>query len=532
MEFYALVKKNTYHDSMKLMQLQSILETIPGIISCGIAMATPANKETFRDAGLVSPQIEEAGPNDLCIAIRAENKEALSSGVEEIQKYFLAKRPVSGFFGQERVLPKSISSALRRLPDSNLAIISVPGQHAAWEARKALSQGLHVFLFSDNVLLEDEVELKELASEKGLLLMGPDCGTAVIGGVPLGFSNVIRRGRIGLIGASGSGMQEVCCLIHRMGEGISQAIGTGGRDLSKEVGGKTFIMALEALLEDQETEVLVLMSKHCDERAAQGVVERTKESRKPVVAFFPSTRFLNEGKQGNVYPAANLEHIAALTVALVRGEKIPLPLTRDGAEEAMKFLIGRESPRFSPEQKYLRAFFAGGTLADEANEILPCLLNRVYSFPASERAIFLENPRASKEHCIIDMGDDAFTKGKLHPIIDPSLRNERILKEAQEGNIRVFLLDVFLGYGAHPDPGTGLARTIVEAKKAYTKKGKSLCFVVSLTGTEGDPQNYNAQKRRMEEVGAIVMESSTRATYLAGLIAAEKRNTYRGVLSE
>ena len=522
METYIEVRKSTYQDSMKLMQLQAVLETIPGIVSCGIAMGTPENKETFKEAGLVSPQIEEAGSNDLCIAIQAENKEALSSGVEEIQKYFLAKRRVSGFFGQEQVWPKSISSALRRLPDANLTIISVPGQYAAWEARKALSQGLHVFLFSDNVALEDEIELKELATEKGLLLMGPDCGTAMIGGIPLGFSNVVRRGKIGIIGASGSGMQEVCCLIHRMGEGVSQAIGTGGRDLSKEVGGKTFLMGLEALLEDQETEVLVLMSKHCDETAARGVVERTEESRKPIVAFFPNTRFLDEMKQEKLFPAANLEHIAALSVALARGEKIPSPLTQDKAAQAMKSLLEGESIGFSPEQKYLRAFFAGGTLADEANEILPCLLDRVYSFPASGKALAIENPRVSQGHCIIDMGDDAFTKGKLHPIIDPTLRNERIVREAREGDIRVFLLDVFLGYGAHLDPGTGIARTIAEAKRAYGKKGKSPCFVVSLTGTEGDPQNYNAQKKILEEAGAIVVESSTRAIYLAGLIASGK----------
>jgi FdrA protein len=520
MEIYALVKKNTYQDSMKLMQLQAVLETIPGIVSCGIAMGTPENKGTFKEAGLMSPPIEEAGPNDLCIAIQAKNQEALSSGVEEVQKYFMAKRPVSGFFGQDRVLPKSISSALRRLPDANLTIISVPGQYAAWEARKALNQGLHVFLFSDNVPLQDEIELKELASEKGLLLMGPDCGTALIAGIPLGFCSVVRRGRIGMIGASGSGMQEVSCLIHRMGEGISQAVGTGGRDLSKEVGGKTFLMALEALLADKETEVLVLMSKHCDETAARQVVERAEGSGKPVAAFFPNTGFLNEMKGANVYPAANLEHVAVLSVALARGEKAPPPLTLNGAAEEMRTIIEGETSRFSPEQKYLRALFAGGTLADEANEILPFLLDRVYSFPVSGKGLPLENPRVSKEHCLVDMGDDVFTKGRLHPIIDPSLRNERILKEVQEGSIRVFLLDVFLGYGAHPAPGASLASTISEAKRTYQGKGKSLTFVVSLIGTDGDPQDYGAQKKRLEEAGAIVMESSTRAIYLAGWIAA------------
>jgi len=518
METYTEVKKSTYQDSMKLMQLQAILSGIPGIISCGIAMATPENKATFREAGLMNPQIQEAGPSDLCIVFQAVSKEALSFGVEEINKYFLAKRPTSGYFGQEQVFPKSISSALRRLPGANLVIISVPGQYAALEARKALSQGLHVFLFSDNVPLRDEIELKELAREKGLLLMGPDCGTAILSGIPLGFSNVVRRGKIGIIGASGSGMQEVCCLIHRMGEGVSQAIGTGGRDLAKEVGGKTFLMAMEALLADKETEVLVLMSKHCDERVAQRVVESAGESRKAIVGFFPNTQFLPQIKHEKIYAAANLEHIAASSVALARGARIPPPLTREKVSEQMGAVIQAETSKFSSEQKYLRALFTGGTLADEANEILPLFLNQMYSYPAYGKTLPLEDPRLSKEHCIVDLGEDVFTKGKLHPIIDPTLRLERITKEMEDGSIRVFLLDIFLGYGAHPDPGSGLAKIIAEGKRAYEKGGGYLSFVISLAGTEGDPQNYAGQKEKLEKAGAIVTESSTRAAFLAGLI--------------
>lgn len=521
METYTEIKKSTYQDSMKLMQLQAIINSIVGIICCGIAMATPENKATFKEAGLMAQPIQDAGPNDLCIVIQADSKEVLSIAIEEIKNYFLPKKPVQGYFGQEQVLPKSISSALRRLPDSNLAIISVPGQYASSETRKALSHGLHVFLFSDNVPLQDEIELKELAQEKGLLLMGPDCGTAIISGIPLGFSNAVRRGKIGIIGASGSGMQEVCCLIHRMGEGISQAIGTGGRDLSREVGGRTFLVALEALLADKETEVVVLMSKHCDEIVAKRMVERAGESQKAIVAFFPNMKFLTEIKHEKIYTAANLEHIAASSVALARGKKIPSPLTREKVSAQMGAVIQRESSKFPQEQKYLRAFFAGGTLADEANEILPLLLERVYSYPCHGRALCLENPLISKEHCVVDLGEDIFTKGKLHPIIDQSSRMGRIIQETQQGNIRVFLLDVFLGYGAHSDPGSDLARVIAEAKKVYEKKGGYLSFVVSLAGTERDPQNYQEQKEKLEKAGAIVTESSTRAIFLAGLIASK-----------
>jgi len=521
MKIYADVKKNTYQDSMKLMRLQATLNTIPGIIACSLAMGTPQNKAQLGEAGLLTQEVEQAGPNDLCIVLKAESAGPLSSARERITEYFNRKGIIEAYSGEEQILPRSIGSALRRMPEANLAVVSVPGPYAALEATKALNSGLHVFLFSDNVPLQDEFELKALAEQKGLLMMGPDCGTAIISGIPLGFSNAVRRGRIGIVGASGSGMQEVCCLISKMGEGVSQAIGTGGRDLYKEVHGKTFVMAMESLLDDEETDVIILMSKHCDEKIATRIVKKARASKKHIVVYFPGLESLIENNMENLHKALNLEHIAATGVALVRGDTLPRPITKEIISEEMREVIISETNRFSPRQKYIRALFTGGTFADEANVIFASFFDRFYAYPCYGQASCLDSPTKSKEHCIVDLGDDFFTRAKVHPMLDPMLRVERITKEIEDKQIRVFLLDVVLGYGAHLDPGAALAKIILDSKRIVEQQGGYLSFIIFLCGTEGDPQNRTNQKRKFENSGAIVTDSSTRAALLAGLIASQ-----------
>src|SRR4030095_10708603 len=140
----------------------------------------------------------------------------------------------------------SIALGLERAEDADIALISVPGDYAAAEALKALAQGLNVMLFFDNVAIADERAIKLYARARTLLVMGPDCGTAIVNGVPLGFANVVRRGDIGLVAASGTGLQEVTCRIHNLGGGISQAIGTGGRDLKDAGGGMPVLQGAAA----------------------------------------------------------------------------------------------------------------------------------------------------------------------------------------------------------------------------------------------------------------------------------------------
>lgn len=519
MKTYALVKKSTYQDSMKLMQLQAALSEIPGIIVAGVAMGTHENKLQFEAAGLLTKEVEDAGTDDLLLVVKAESQEGISSAVARIEQYFHPREGINDYAGGEpQILPKSISSALKRQPDANLAVISLPGRYAALEAMNALQNGLHVFLFSDNVPLEDEIRLKVFADSKGLLVMGPDCGTAIVGGIPLGFSNVIRRGRIGIIAASGSGMQEVTCLINRMGEGISQAIGTGGRDLSNEVGGRTFQAALSPVLQDPQTEVLIMMSKYCDHDLVNRFLESTAKSAKEIVACFPGlTDFLSDSYK-NIHFVADFQHAAALSVALVRKEPLPPPLTKENLSKEMGELIQSESRRFSAKQKYVRAFLGGGSFTDQAQVIFKKFFNQVYAFPAHGSSTTLLDPFHSLGHTIVDMGDDFFTHNKLHPMIDLTARVKRLSEEFKDEEIRVILIDVVLGYAAHPDPAGTLRKVILEGKRIFSKQRNYLSVVVHLCGTEGDMQNYLRQKELFESSGSIVVDSSTKAALLACLI--------------
>jgi FdrA protein len=306
-----------------------------------------------------------------------------------------------------------------------------------------------------------------------------------------------------------------------MGEGVSQAIGTGGRDLSKEVGGKTFTTAVKALISDEETELIILMSKKCDEGVANRMIELSRESKKSVVTYFPGSETSITERTTRVYRAKNFEHIAASSVALVRGDRPPEPLTREIVAQEMERLIWSESNRYLAGQQFLRALFSGGSFADQARELFHGLIENLYSYPSYGETFRIENPLKSEGHCIIDMGDDFFTRGKLHPMMDPTLRIKRIGEEIADGTIRVLLLDVALGFGAHHDPCGRLSKVIRDGKSLFERKGGNLSVVVHLCGTDQDPQGYEDQKKKLETSGAIVMESSTRAALLAGLLASQ-----------
>jgi FdrA protein len=518
METYTVVKKNTYQDSMKLMQLQTALNEIPGVMGSAVAMGTPENKSQFQAAGLFTEDIQAASNRDLCIVVKAESSEGLSVVKEKIEKHF-SPRIAEGYSTWDiQHLPKSISSAIKRIPEANLAFVSVPGQYAAMEAMEALNNGLNVFLFSDNVSIQSEIELKQLAEQKGLLVMGPDCGTAILSGVPLGLSNTIRKGKIGIIAASGSGMQEVCSLVHRRGEGVSQAVGTGGRDLSKEVGGITFARALRSLLNDDGTEVILLMSKHCDEQVVNRMLELVRNSGKPIVTYFPSLNMVESMSVENIYKARDFEHAAALCVALIQKCSLPSPLKKEIVLKEMGKVIQKESEKFTQKQRYVRAFMTGGSFAEQAMVIFSTFFDQVYAYPSYGKTLNIENPLHSMGHCIIDFGDDFFTKGKMHPIIDLSSRMERLKQEGKDETLKVILMDIVLGYGAHADPAGVLSRGIVETKRVFVERGGYLSVIVHLCGTDKDTQNYHEQKNKLEDCGVIVTDSSTRGALLACLI--------------
>jgi succinyl-CoA synthetase alpha subunit len=357
-------------------------------------------------------------------------------------------------------------------------------------------------LFSDNVALADEVALKRLAKQRGLLVMGPDCGTAIIDGVPLGFANAVRRGAVGVVGASGTGTQQVTSLVHRRGAGISHAIGTGGHDLHKDVGGITMLHGLELLARDADTRAIVLISKPPSPAIARDVIAAARKAGKPVVInFIGSTE---DPSGGNLHVARTLDDAASAAVALVKGRK-------PGRAAAAAVKVPKI--RFGKGQRYVRGLFSGGTFCYEASAIL----GDVWSNAPVDPEKTIEDPWKSREHTLIDLGDDVFTRGRPHPMIDLRLRNDRLLEEAADPQVAVILLDVVLGYGSHPDP----AAEMVPVLRKIKKKSGSPVIVASVCGTDEDPQGLERQEAALREAGVLLTESNASAARLAGAIAAK-----------
>jgi len=480
-----LVKPNAYFDSVALMQVAATLSARPEVAAASLMMGTPANQELLEEAGLLTAAARAAGPNDLVIAVRAE--EGLLEGLlAEAEAGLDAGAPAAGA-GGEQVRPR----ILEQVEGANLALISTPGRYAAGEALKALKLGLHVFLFSDNVPVEEELLLKREAERRGLLVMGPDCGTAIINGVPLGFANVVRRGDVGLVGASGTGSQEIACLLDRAGAGISQLIGVGGNDLSEAIGARSMLFALDALAADPATRVIVLVSKPPAPPVAAAVLLRAASAGKLVVVNFLGARV---EASGNLHPAATLEEAAMLAAALSLGR----PVTHAHVQQPPSDLAGR----LGPGRSAIRALFSGGTFAYEAELLLGevatsagrWLPGRPIAFPAG--------------NLVLDLGGDEYTVGRPHPMIDPALRIEFLRAAAAAPDTAVILLDVVLGTGSAPDPAGALAPAIREAA------GGPL-VIAFVCGTPADAQGLESQEAVLREAGAVFAPSSTAAIRLA-----------------
>jgi FdrA protein len=494
------VLSNMYRDSVELMRIAAELEALPGVHRAALMMGTAANHDVLRAADLLGEDMASAGPNDLVVAIAGDVQavEAAESRARALlagQSGGIAAAP-----GQTRAAPRSLSQAAAELPGANLALISTPGAYATAEALKALKRGMDVFLFSDNVSIADEIELKALAKRRGRLLMGPDCGTAILEGIPLGFANAVQPGCIGLAGASGTGLQQVACLVDRLGEGVSHAIGVGGRDLDERVGGSMMLAALERLAADASTRVIVLISKPPAPVVAQRVLEAARTSGKPVVVNFLGDT-AREGQGDGLVHAATLEAAAQAAVALARGEP---PRTMATLDAELIAAAASEARMLRPEQRRIVGLFSGGTLCKEA-------------------ALVLHELWPNGDCRLIDLGDDEFTVGRPHPMIDARLRSERIVEVGADPSAAVLLLDVVLGYGSHADPAGALAPSIVSARQAAAGGGRRLTVVASVCGTPADPQGLADQERKVAEAGVLLAPSNAQAARLAGLIAGAQR---------
>jgi FdrA protein len=484
------VRAGAYYDSVVLMQLQSGLAELPDVLDAGVVMATQANLELLQSSGLETEV--EAGPDDLLIVVKTNHEQAANDALGRVDEILSRRRSSQA----QTFRPRSLAAAAKQMPEAQWVLISVPGRYATAVAREALRLQKHVFLFSDNVPVADELSLKSEAAERGLLLMGPDCGTAIINGIGFGFANRVRRGGVGIVGASGTGMQAVSAAVHNLGAGVSQAIGTGGRDLKREVGAITTRQGLSLLVDDPTTEVIVLVSKPPEEQVATELLTVAASCGKPVVVCFlgyvPPARSL-----GSLHFAASLSDAARLAVGL---------LAESGSSSAQ-----RPTSASGSATGFVRGLFSGGTLAYEAMLGFQAFLSPLFSNVPIVETQRLENPLVGRENTIIDLGEDEFTQGRLHPMMDNELRLRRFAQEAEDTDVAAIVLDVVLGEGAHPDPASELAPAVKQALDQAQLVGRTLDVVVIVIGSDDDAQSLEDQIGRFREAGAAVFEDTIEA---------------------
>jgi FdrA protein len=488
------VVRGRYLDSVSLMRMSRTLSALAGIVEAAVMIGSDTNKRLMRDSGLLQQASEAAQPTDLIVGIHAQSNASAEDALAKLDA-MLAHRDAARTSQESFARTRGLAAARQALPGADIALISVPGEFAAAEAANALRAGLHVLLFSNNVALDDERRLKQLARERGLLLMGADCGTSLIDGVPLAFANVVPRGNVGVVAASGTGLQEVTTLIARAGGGISHGIGVGGRDLRDEIGGITTLMALDALDEDPRTEHVVIISKPPAPRVAQAIVDRIARSAKAFTVCLLGRSDVDLPR--NARRADTLREAAELALGGKRiapdfVERAALPATRRGAR--------------------LRGLYCGGTLCAEAQLVLLAAAERVASNAPVPGALALADAgRADRgtTHTIVDLGSDEYTRGRPHPMIEPSIRNAPLHDALVDPATGAILLDVVIGYGADADPAGVVAQSLATAPTPHAPVIASVC------GTEADPQVYSRQVRTLEAAGIVVAPSNAHAAELA-----------------
>jgi len=492
-----------YRDSVALMKISSAITLLDGVNQASCIMATPANLELLREAGLIADD-PGARPNEVLIAVEAETDAAVNAALDAAEAALRADPVVVDGGGVASEPLRSIEMALDANVQANFTLIATPGPFAAAEAFKSVQLGLNVMMFSDNVTIEDELALKTKADQAGLMVMGPDCGTAIIDGSPLGFANVVRRGTIGIVAASGTGLQQVSCLIDAAGCGVSQAIGTGGRDLDRNIGGITTKRAIATLGADSDTDVIVLISKPPAPDVAAVVLELAVATGKPVVACLLGYAPEGSGLAGVSY-ARTLEQAAFMAVTASGGTTAAEP----GG------LVAAPLPSLNGDRQYLRALYSGGTFCYEALTMLGGALDGVHSNTSSANTQTLNDPWTSTAHTVLDLGDDLFTRGRPHPMIDHRLRNDRIMAEAENPDTAVILFDVVLGHGSHEDPVAAMTPAL-SAVPGHANGGPVLLGFVC--GTEGDPQGLARQRAAMADLGVLLADNNAQAVRTAAAI--------------
>ncbi|MCE4613284.1 MAG: hypothetical protein F7C07_05575 [Desulfurococcales archaeon] len=511
-----LVKKNFYRDSVQLLHITDRLKELEGVLNAAVLMGTELNKEILEKEGLLTEEGRKATDSDMIIAVAARDEKSLEKAITE------AESLLSGAFEEAEYY--SIDSAIEAMGGADLAVISVPGQYVRDLALSLLDRGVNLFIFSDHVPLAHEAEIKSKALEKGLLVMGPAAGTSIISGIAIGFANKVEEGPIGLVAAAGTGLQEVSSLLSNAGAGITHGIGVGGGDVKREVGGAMMLYSLELLGRDKETEIIGIVSKPPDPEVESKVLSKSVEIRKPVVACFiggGKTRSSSLEKS-NVYLAKTLHSATLKLLEIFEDMGFGKTLKPLMGHSSLSSLADKEISRLEPGQDKIRGLFTGGTLTFESLVMLEGKLGELYSNTPIGSVKQLEDPFRSTGNSIVDMGEEEFTKGRPHPIIDPTLRNKRIVEEARDPSVAVIMMDFVLGYGAHPDPVGSHIGAIREAKRVAEENGRHISFLAHIIGTPRDPQDIESQKEKLLSEGVILLPTNALMTLLSYMIASRE----------
>jgi FdrA protein len=516
------VKRNFFRDSLQLMRLSEEAKKLQGVEDAVISMGTETNKRLLQDLGLLGPEGAGAGEGDLILAVRVTAGTDGGEVLRRMEELVMSPPSVSG--GAKTLTFHSIDSALERFPNANLAVVSLPGSQAFEPSMELLRKGINIHLFSDHVSRQQEAELKSFAASRGLLVLGPGAGTSIINGVGLGFANVVRRGRVGIVASAGTGIQEASVLLDRVGLGVSHALGVGGSDVSEEIGGLMMKTCLTLLNDDPGTDFIMIIAKTPRPKVIESVMRYVKrQTKKPIVACFLGMD-LPRAQGGRVLYTKTL-HSAVAGVSKVAGKEALAEFSQKVSisEDELSSAWDRLSSRLEPGQKHVRGLYSGGTLAHETLLILKQLVGEPFSNTPLSDEFLLDDPSTSRGNTVVDLGDEFFTAGRAHPMIDPTLRRLRIAQEASDPSVAAIMLDVVLGYGSSPDPGGALAGAIADARTKAKARGGDLIVMAHICGTENDPQSLKDQSEKLSRAGAVLFNSNAQMAVASALVVGGNR---------
>ena len=523
-----IIVRDTYRDSVFLMRVSSRLREHEGIAQAEILTGTPSNLEALQNHNLLPCELVDARPgsNDLLIVVQGTEgsvERALSEARKLIDVQHVHDVGNIERGSADRFRAHSLRDALEVLPDANLALISVPGPHVRSEAMAALRRGLNLLVFSSNVDIDDELAIKREAEQRGLLVMGPDCGTAMFRGACLGFANAVRNGPVGLVGASGTGLQQVSTLIHHYGCGISHIIGTGGGDVGPEIAGLMTLSGMDLLDSDPETRVVVIVSKPPHPNAADRILDHAQRIRTPVVVCFLGSDTSGLRNDPPVH-AATLEDAALIAVSLAEDKRLgEVRAIAAALEPDQEDILAREASFLARDQRFVRGLFCGGSLALEAAFLLKSTDGEVSGNFRAAGIKSIDDTVRVAGHGVLDLGAESLTRGRPHPMLAPDMREAQILSAASDSSVGVVMLDFVLGYGSHPDPAGSTAPILRRMSESAAENSRHIAILATVCGTDRDPQGLDDQVRTLREIGAVVTCSSTATVRNAARILEGRR---------